>query len=266
MLALHEVQGRFFAAVMFGGESEERLLASLEEPAAEGRARIAVYRRSIFGNLVGALLATYPVLARIVGLPFFREAARAYVRVRPSTSGDLNEYGADFTDFIAAYPHGRELGFLADVARLEWLVQQTYYAADSPPTDLSILAACPPEDYGRLRLGLARAYARLDSPWPLADIWRVNAEGYQGDMAIDFSRDSRTLILRRAGLVQVEALSHGEASFIDSLADRRSLQDATGQALLADAAFDLGATLTRFVGAGVIRHAQLEDQLEGGKP
>jgi hypothetical protein len=264
MPALHEVQARFFDAVMFGGEAEDRLLACIEEPPAVARGRIAACRRSILGNLVGALLATYPVLARIVGLPFFREAARAYVRAHPSSSGDLNEYGAGFADFIAAYPYGRELGYLADVARLEWLVQQTYYAPDSAPADLSLLAACPPERYGELRFGLASGFARLDSLWPLADIWRVNAEHDQGDMTVDFSRGSRTLILRRDGMVHVEALGDGEAVFIDALAENRSLAVGAGFALQAEATFDLGAALTHLVSAGVIRRALLTDQTQRG--
>ena len=55
----------------------------------------------------------------------------------PSRSGDLNDYGEDFADFLADYPHARELSYLPDVARLEWLVQIVYYAADAPTPDLS---------------------------------------------------------------------------------------------------------------------------------
>lgn len=252
MRALRELQADFYDAVVHGAEA--RLLDSLAEPPEEGRRRIAAYRRSIFGNLVGALLATYPVLARIVGLPFFRELAGAYVRERPSASGDLNEYGADFADFVAAWPHGRELGYLPDVARLEWRVQQVYYAADAQP-DLTALAACAPEDYGALRFALAPAFARLDSEWPLDEIWRVNAADYDGDMTVDFSRGARLAVLRRAGRVHVETLSAGEAAFIDALAAGADLETAAAAALATEAAFDLGAALARFAGNGAILRA-----------
>ena len=262
MPSLHEVEERFFAAVMAAGPAEDRLLACLAEDDNAGRARIAVYRRSIMGNLVSALHATYPVLAKIVGLPFFREAARAYVQAYPSESGDLNEYGSNFAEFIADYPHGRELGYLADVARLEWLVQQTYYAAEPAPADLSALAACPAERYGELRFELTPACARLDSRWPLADIWRVNADGYAGDMTIDWSRDARLLVLRRDVLVEVEPLAAGEAAFIDALAADRTLAAATELALKAEATFDPGTALTRLVAAGVVRGARIADSGE----
>lgn len=263
MRSLPEVQTRFFAAVMSGGAAEDGLLACLAEPPALGRERIAIYRRSIMGNFVSALAATYPVLARIVGLPFFREAARAYVRAHPSTSGDLNEYGGGFADFIASYPYGRELGYLADVARLEWRVQEVFYAPEPAPADLSILASCASEDYGRLRFALTPAHARLDSPWPLADIWRVNAEGYEGERTVDFAQPSRVLVLRRDALVEVESLADGEAALLDALAEGTALEQAAEAALQAETGFDLGAALTRFIGAGVVRGAHLEQDAQG---
>ncbi|HTY98532.1 MAG TPA: DNA-binding domain-containing protein, partial [Rhodocyclaceae bacterium] len=211
MPALPELQALVYEGILAGGPAEDGLLACLVETGDAGRRRIAAYRRSILGNLVGALLASYPVLAKIVGLPFFRQVARAYVRAQPSGSGDLNEYGGGFAEFIAAWPQGRELAYLADVARLEWKVQEVYYAAEAR-VDLSLLASCPPADYGRLRFDLAPALARLDSPWPLAEIWRVNADGYVGDMEVDFSRGARVMIRRRDGLVHVEALTAGEAA------------------------------------------------------
>jgi hypothetical protein len=260
MYGLRELQSRFHDAVILG--DEEGLLACMVESGEAGWRRIAAYRRSVLGNLVSALLATYPVLARIVGLAFFREAARAYVRAYPSLSGDLNEYGGHFAEFMADWPYGRNLGYLPDVARLEWRVQQVYYEAEGT-ADLSGLAACLPQDYGKLCFELAPALRRLDSIWPLADIWRVHGETYAGEMAVDFSRGARLLILRRNGLVHVEALSQGEAAFLDGLAAGGNLETAAASALAADPAFDLGAGLARFVGEGSILRAWLP--AEGGQ-
>jgi hypothetical protein len=260
MTTLRELQSRFHDAVILG--DEDGLLACMVESGETGRRRIAASRRSVMGNLMGALLATYPVLARIVGLPFFREAARAYVRRHPSASGDLNEYGGHFAGFMADWPHSRDLGYLPDVARLEWRVQQVYYAAEAT-ADLAGLSACPPQDYGKLCFELTPALRRLDSLWPLADIWRVNDEGYSGDMTVDFALGARLVILRRDGLVHVEPLTDGEAAFLDALTVGDSLETAAASALAADPAFDLGAGLARFVGSGSILRAWLPE--EGGQ-
>ncbi len=254
MLALPELQSRFYDGLVFGAEAEDGLIDCLVESGDEGRRRIAAYRRSVFGNLVGALAATYPVVSKIVGLAFFREMARAYVRAHPSSSGDLNEYGGEFAGFVASWPHARGLGYLSDVARLEWRVQKVYYASEAV-VDLSALASCAPEKYGVLRFGVAPAAARLDSPWPLADIWRVNADGYAGDMAVDFSQGARLLVLRREGLVHVETLAEGEAAFLDALANGDCLEAAVSSAVAADGVFDLTAVLGRFVATGILVRA-----------
>ena len=185
MPALRELQAAFRDA-MLDPAAEAAVLGRLEEDAGTGRRRLAAYRNSILGNLIGALAATYPVVERIVGTAFFREAARRYVETHPSVSGDLNDYGGDFAPFIADYPHAHELAYLPDVARLEWRVQGVYYAADAPSADLALLAEIPPGRYGELRFACDPAHARLDSPWPLDAIWQVNREGYAGDMTVDF--------------------------------------------------------------------------------
>ncbi|MFY9329245.1 MAG: DNA-binding domain-containing protein [Georgfuchsia sp.] len=261
---LFELQTRFYDGIVAGANAEQALLDCMMESGETGRRRIAAYRRSILGNMVGALQASYPVLTRIVGLPFFREVASAYFRAHPSVSGDLSEYGESFADFIAGWPHGRKLGYLPDVARLEWQVQQVYYASDVK-TDLSGLAACPPEEYGALCFSLTPALARMDSAWPLADIWRVNAEGYGGEMKVDFARGARLAILRRDGLVHVESLTHGEAAFLDALACSDCLETAAASAQAAETGFDLAAALARFAGNGVFVRAWLPGKEEGGQ-
>ena len=75
--------------------------------------------------------ATYRVVRELVGAPFFDAAVDAFVRAHPSTGGDLNVYGGEFADFLAAYPHARDLPYLPDVARLEWALDEAHRAADA---------------------------------------------------------------------------------------------------------------------------------------
>lgn len=257
MSALRELQSRFRAAIVEGDEAP--LLPALVEPAEVARRRLAAYRRSVFGNLTGALSATYPVVEAIVGDAFFREAARRYVLACPSASGDLDDYGGDFAAFLETYPHAAELPYLPDVARLEWQVQMVYYAADAAPADLSLLTAAPPARYAELCFELASDHARLDSRWPLADIWRVNQPGHVGAMAVDFSVGARLLIVRVAGHVRVEALAAGEAAFFDALATGQTLAAANAAGVAAESAtetgFDPGPALQRLAALGLLLRA-----------
>ncbi len=260
MHTLAEIQSRFYAAIMAdasNASAEAALLEVIDENERRGRRRLAAYRRGIFGNLCNALVTSYPVVSRIVGLPFFREAARNYILAYPSLSGDLNDYGEHFASFIADYPHAQELPYLADVASLEWLVQATLYSAEASPADLSALASTPPERYGDLLFELDPCRARLDSPWPLGDIWRVNQESHAGDMQVDFSQSSRILVRREQGTVKVQALSAAEAAFLDALNNQAPLAVSAALALEKDPGFDFGATLQHWIGTGLLRRATL---------
>jgi hypothetical protein len=261
--ALRELQTAFYAA-MLDPAAETAVLERIEEDDDIARRRLAAYRDSIFGNLIGALAATYPVVERIVGAAFFREAARCFAQSQPSVSGDLNDFGGDFGLFLAGYRHADALPYLADVARLEWLLQRVYYAADAPPADLAILATTPPERLGELCFLVDPAHARLDSRWPLDAIWRVNADGYAGDMTIDFACGCRLLILRRRGRVYVETITLGEAALLEALLAGATLSEATDcasaktRATPTEANFDLGAALHRFIAAGLLLGASLD--------
>lgn len=251
MPALSELQRNFSAALFHGGQHEDSLLGVLGVPAALGRQGLAAYRSSVMGNLTAALECCYPVVARIVGLPFFREAARQYILARPSRSGDLNEFGEDFAGFVADYPHAASLPYLPDVARLEWLVQSVFYAADADSPGLEVLARVRPEDYAGLRFVASPDHARMDSPWPVVRIWEINQPGTDVPMTVDFSVGCRALVLRRDGHVRAEALGGGEAALFDALACGDTLGEAALRALAIEEELDLPAVLQRLVAAGL---------------
>lgn len=252
MPSLRELQESFAAALFDPEAAEAGLLTLLQESEAEGRRRLAAYRHSVAGNLRHALEATYPVVANIVGGPFFREAGRRYALAHPSRSGDLNEYGEDFADFLAAYPHAADLPYLPDVARLEWLIQKVYYGPDAPPPALQMLAEMAPEAWGELAFDIVPAHARLDSTWPIVAIWTVNQPGYSGSMAVDFSRSAHALIVRRGGLAGAESLTPGEAVLFDLLAAGRPLGSALTRASATDPGLDPSAAFRRFAATGLL--------------
>jgi uncharacterized protein len=257
MLALPEVQSRFYAEMLSSDDGSFAQL--LRGEASSTRRRLEAYRRNMFTNLTASLALTYPVVESIVGGPFFRELARSYVRVEPSTSGDLNDYGASFADFIAAYPHAVDLAYLPDVARLEWQIQRLDLAADSTATGsdapFAALASTPADRYDALYFEVDPVVVRLNSDWPLAEIWRVNQAGFSGDMQVDFSRGCQLLLWRTPHGVEQGSLDRVEAAFLDELIAGKALAPAVSLAMEIDENFDLGACLQRWIAANILRGA-----------
>lgn len=217
------------AAALFRGPSEKAL------------ERLSVYRGNVVGACTKALAGAYPIVARIVGESFFEGLAREYLRRFPSASGDLNEFGAQLGRFVARFEHTRDLPYLPDVARMEWLVHRAYYAADEAGPGLHLAPAC----------------ALLASPWPLARIWEVHQDDYEGEFSVDLEAGpERILIYRPRFRVLVGAISAGGYRFLERLGAGAAPESALEAALVAEPDFDLRPALAAWIGAGVIVNAE----------
>jgi hypothetical protein len=241
-----------------GGAIADGARAAAAEPlfrgsAASFPARLAAYRGNVFGNCANALAAAYPIVRKIVGADFFEATAREYARAHPSASGDLNEYGAALAEFLAAFEHTRDLLYLPDVARMEWLAHRAYYAADAAPFDPTRLAGLPPERWVALRPLLAPGCALLTSDWPLARIWTVHQDNYAGEFDVDLDAGPDQIIVHRPRwTAEVRAISAGDHRFLAAALDGASLGNALEAASAEDSGFDPAAALARWVQSGVI--------------
>jgi hypothetical protein len=236
----------------FGGAIASVDKANETAPIFRGRPDIALERLAVYrGNVVGAcskaLAGAYPIVAKIVGESFFEGLAREYLRRFPSTSGDLNEFGASLAQFVARFEHTQDLPYLPDVARMEWLAHRMHYASDEP------------EPGQRLAPGicLGSRFALLASPWPLARIWEVHQDDYEGEFSVDLEAGpERVLIYRPQFRVLVGALSAGSYRFLERCRAGAPVAGALEAALVAEPGFDLGAALAAWIEAGVIVNAE----------
>src|SRR5947208_1451168 len=150
MSSLRELQAGFRAALL--ADDERGVAPDVVDDGLSASARLAVYRHHVFTTLTAALEATYPVVCRLVDRRFFGWVADQYVRVRPPAGPCLFEYGADFPEFVAAFPACAHLPWLADVARLEWAMNAALPAPDAPALEPEALRALDPPGLARLEV------------------------------------------------------------------------------------------------------------------
>ena len=255
MPSLHELQRAFSAAAVFG---DAAAVASLGVVAGglKPEARIDIYRANVLGNYRRALAATYPVIKRLVGAPFFDAASDNFVRGYPSTRGDINRYGAEFSAFLGTYPPARELKYLPDVARLEWAVDQANIARDAKTFDLAALAGVPADLHGELRFSLHPSVRLIVSMFPILHIWQANQPECSADERIDLDEGGDTLlVLRRppgVGGIAIERISRPEHLLLSLLAAGRPLGEAVNRCAAMSPEFDLAAALQRRVAGHAI--------------
>jgi hypothetical protein len=142
-------------------------------PAAE---RVAIYAGMYRGRLVEALRETFPKLALHLGDETFAAMARDYLRLHPSRHHDVGRVGRQLPAFLRCHPGG-ERPDLADLAELEWIRQEVFFAPEAAPLGAAALAGLDPEGFARaaLRLSPALAVRVLDHAAP--PLWRRLEDG-----------------------------------------------------------------------------------------
>lgn len=243
MSSLRELESAFGAWILQGTASPA--LAELVAP--DGWAiedRLDIYRNNVFASLTKALAASFPAVSRLVDERFFAYAAHEFISAQPPRGACLAAYGGEFPDFLRAFPPCRDLAYLADVARLEWLMQQAAEAEALPPLAPAALAAFAEEEAQRLVFDLQPSIGYLRAAFPIDRIWQANHGCDGADETITLDAGGVALEVRRVGEdVVYRDLDRGSFAFRAALGAGATLGAAAEAALAADADFDLARAL-----------------------
>jgi Putative DNA-binding domain len=251
MFRLRETQAPFCRAIL--DEDAGTLCALVVSDRLPPEKRIGIYRNNVFASLTEALRDTFPVVCRLVDDRFFAYAAHEFIRCHPPERAALNAYGAYFPDFLAGFAWCGELVYLADVARLEWLMNLAANATDADPIAATALADVAAADAPRLTLRLHPSLGFLASPWPVDRIWCANRGDGKFGATIDLAAGGiRLEVSRRGEDVVVRLHVAPTIAFRQALADGATLSAATVLSLASDDRFDLAAALGDLFGDGVV--------------
>ena len=245
MLALRDLQTAFRRTLLEGNDGAcYALEAEITVSDISARERLAVYRNNVFASLTDALRETFPVICRLVDERFFSYAAHEFIASHPPQRPSLTEYGGAFPDFLGNFPPCRELAYLADVARLEWLMNVAAHAAETDPVSPDALASIGADDAVRLVLTLRDSYGYVSSPWPVDRIWRANRPGSGDEAPVNLASGGAHLEVSRQGEdVVFRTLDGATFAFRQALAESAPLGEAISRAIALEPEFAAGNAL-----------------------
>lgn len=255
-MKLHEIQQEFADAVL--GKGGARIVDLIKDDGLSSERRLQVYRNNTYSLLTDVLKNTFAAVCRLVGEEFFEHAAQQYICIDPPRQPCLYVYGAGFADFLAAFPPAGELRYLPDVARLEWALNEAYYAPDARPLPTDALKRLQPERYADVRLLPHPSCRLLTSPFPIDRIWEMARPG--GDSAAAPALDAGPvwLLINRIKFdVRLTTMTEATYRFVELLMAGQTVGAATGQVLAVDPAFDLAAALKHHLAAGTFVNFEL---------
>ena len=251
MSKLRDLQCGVGRAVL--GQDETSIVSAIMGDRLDPAARLNIYRNHYNSSLGEALKATFPVVCRLVDERFFAYAASEYIKVSPPRQVCLFEYGESFPDFLAAFPACAALTYLADVARLEWLINAALHAPAQAPIEASDLGYLDSTGYPRLVFAFQPSLRLIDSAWPINRIWHLNRPGAGEEATIDLTAGGCRLEIRQLGEdVVFRPLESGEFALRAALAKGRTLEGAVEAALAQDPMFDTALALRRLFAEGLV--------------
>jgi hypothetical protein len=257
MPSLRELQSAVMHALLDG--EPERAAPFIVAGAIAHAYALDVYANNARTQFVESLISSFPAIRRLVGEDYFRQCARGFHARHPSLSGDLQAAGTHFPRYLWQLHRDDEFRYLGEVARLEWLIQESLLAADHGPLDLAKLGAVAAGDYDDLRFILHPSARLFASEFPCLDIWEANVGSDAEPELIDLGAGpDRVLLVRNSGQLKCHRLGHGEQAFLQSVLAGERFAVAVesgarrGEIDAAGGGFDAAAVLRRFVLGAVI--------------
>ena len=251
MPSLRDLQVHVMDALL--GARLAPVAALIAGPRARAQRRLGVYANTVQVNFRDALQSTFPAIRRLVGEEYFSQTAREFQRQHPSRSGDLLHSGKGFPHYLAQLHSDDDFTYLADVAQLEWLIQESLLAAEQGPLDLALLAQVAPAEYDGLHFVLHPALRLFESRYPVLAIWEANVGSDAEPPTIDLrGAGDRLAIMRHRLQLQFLRLNPGEHGFLQAMARGECFAAAVVGGAEADAEFDASAALQRFVAAEAV--------------
>jgi hypothetical protein len=252
MTALLELQSGLRRAII-DGNAPSAVIGALTAKGADPHARLGIYRNNTFISLTEALKAIYPVVVRLVDLRFFGYLAHEFIKAQPPREARLAVYGSGFAAFIAQFPACRGLPYLADVARLEWAVNQAVCSGERLALGAGALARVPGPFVAESHVVLQPSVRFAVSRWPVLDIWRTNQFDADETEVVDLAEGpNRIMICRRGGRAILHRLSPSAFAFRRAIARGDTIGQAADRAAWRDRTFDLVAELHSLLGDGLV--------------
>lgn len=192
--------------------------------------RVEIYHEMYLLRMVEALESDYPAVRHYLGEDAFAELVRDYVQWYPSKSYTLNRLGDFLPTFLAADAERPENELLADLARVELAVTETFDEEQSPVLRAEAVRDLPPEAWASARLVPIKALRLLELRYAA----NPHLDAAKRDWPAPQPRRRRTwmAIYRRDYSVYRDELTSTEFHLLRALANGKPLGEAVAAAAL----------------------------------
>jgi len=141
------------------------------------RDRLEIYANAYFYRLLDVCREDFPATVALLGDAHFHNLITGYLLDYPPTEPSIQYAGRYLADFLRGHPRRASRPFIADLAKLERTLLESFHAADATPLAAAALSALAPAEWPALELALHPAVRILNLEWHVEDVVRAVEEG-----------------------------------------------------------------------------------------
>lgn len=180
-MPLANIEKKFMGHLLHQQSSEPSFLAELLPLNNISREKqLSIYQDNVNGAYQKALSQIYPACMNVLGEEYFNQLCRVYFIKYPSIDADLNVYGEHFSTFmleqIEQHNELNGLGYLAELADLEWHWHASYYVNNDPVFSFDKLSLVEENEQEKIVFSLSNSFSLHATLYPLLDIWNANKD------------------------------------------------------------------------------------------
>jgi len=218
------------------------------------KGQMGIYRESAIGNIIIPMQITYPVIEKLVGREFFRATCRQYIKVYWPKTGNMDDYGQEFAEFLGNFEPVKELSYISDVARLEWLYHESSIADDMEPSDWNSFANLSEDDIENTSILLHPTVRLFYSLYPVKEIWDINQHKLEPsrELDLDNTQGGYVLCYRQSYKTTILTIDEADYVFLFAISSDKTLYQAAELALEIDQGLDMQAIMATYLKNGVL--------------
>lgn len=185
---------------------------------------IEIYHRSYFLRLSEVLRKTFEATHWVLGHELFKELCQEYISSQPSTTYILAYYGESFPEFIKTTRLQKQVPFLYDLARFEWLFKEVYHRPHPDPLTIDSVESLTHSD--DFKVQFIDAMEIFQSPYSIYEIWCRRDEPPYRFEDIDWTHPEAILIYKKNHTVETMQLDLLDADILCELKEGISITSA----------------------------------------
>ena len=205
-------------------------ISATDDGAAPSSLGMAIYQNAYRSRLIAALETSYERTGRWVGEAAFTAAACHCIIAHPPTGWTLDSYGDRFPGLLAELFAGDPE--VAELAWLEWQMQQAFAAPDRPELTAPALAEAglAEADWETVRLSMAAGFAAREVTQDCAGLWQAMSGDLPTEFALHPVLPGILVVWRKGFSPHYRVLGREEFAALDCLADGAPFGEAAQRA------------------------------------